>query len=85
MPISSRTFFAALALAILLSYGLARAEEPTPTPSGPRFTAADVINVVNTLRVTNGLPALAIHPVLMQVAAAEANGIAGGAGGHWRP
>ena len=63
----------------------ASAQEPTPTPSEPRFTASDVINVVNSLRIANGLAPLAVHPVLMQVAQAEASGIAGGYGGHWRP
>jgi len=68
---------------MLFSYGLARAEPPTP--SEPQFTPADVIEAVNSLRVANGLPALATHPVLMQVAQTEANGIAAGYGGHWRP
>ena len=81
-----------MALALLFSSRVVRAQEPPPTqeppaatPSEARFTATDVINVVNTLRTTNGIPALTVHPILMQVAAAEASGIAGGAGGHWRP
>jgi LysM repeat protein len=48
-------------------------------------TAADVIQAVNTLRIANGLLPLNTHPVLMQVAAWEANAIAGGAPGHTRP
>src|SRR5512142_2498078 len=93
MRTSNRTFLVGMALALLFSYGLARAQEPAPTAeleqsatsSGPRFTASDVINVVNNLRLANGLAPLAVHPVLMQVAQAEANGISAGYGGHWRP
>jgi LysM repeat protein len=48
-------------------------------------TPSQLINAVNNFRLAYGLPPLAVHPVLMQVAQIEANGIAGGAGGHWRP
>ena len=48
-------------------------------------TPAEVIEAVNNLRISNGLPALAVHPVLMQIAQQEAYGIASGYGGHWRP
>jgi LysM repeat protein len=58
---------------------------PSPTQSQPRFTPADVINAVNNLRVSNSLARLASHPVLMEIAQAEANGIATGYDGHWRP
>lgn len=85
MSTSAKAFLLGMLLLASLSAGGVRADEPTPTPSTPRFTAADVIEVVNSLRISNGLPALAVHPVLMQVAAAEASGIAGGYGGHWRP
>src|SRR5512142_3505911 len=93
MRTSNRTFLVGMALALLFSYGLARAQEPTPTSepeqaatsSGPRFTASDVINVVNDLRIANGLAPLAVHPVLMQVAQAEANGISAGYAGPCRP
>ncbi len=74
-----------MALAMLFSSRAVSAEQPTPTPSEPRFTASDVIDAVNSLRLSTGLAPLAVHPVLMQVAEAEANGIAGGYGGHWRP
>ncbi|MGE5073068.1 MAG: LysM peptidoglycan-binding domain-containing protein, partial [Anaerolineae bacterium] len=60
-------------------------EEPSATPSGPRFTAEELIDVVNRLRVESGIAALTIHPVLMEVAQMEANGLASGAAGHWRP
>ena len=81
----------AIAMAFLLVSGLswhsAQAEETTPTAeiTGPRFSAADLIDVVNTLRVSNGLAPLSVHPVLMQVAQTVADGIAAGYGGHWRP
>jgi uncharacterized protein YkwD len=70
-------------------------QEETPT-SVPEETAAlslsipsaaDVIEAVNTLRILNGLNALAVHPVLMDVAAQQANALAasGGSVGHQRP
>jgi len=58
-------------------------EQETPPPS--TLTPADLINAVNTLRFTNGLSPLYVHSVLMQVAQTEANGIANGMPGHWRP
>ena len=57
---------------------VADAQESTPTP-------AELINEVNALRLANGLNALAVHPVLMQIAQEQANGIASGMPGHWRP
>lgn len=57
----------------------------TATPEPNSLTPADLINAVNTLRVGNGVSPLSVHPVLMQVAQMEANGIANGAPGHWRP
>ncbi len=56
-------------------------EEATPEP----LTPADLIGAINTLRLNNGLYPLSVHPVLMQVAQTEANGIANGMPGHWRP
>jgi LysM repeat protein len=44
-----------------------------------------VIDAVNTLRLSYGFPPLAVHPVLMQIAQTQADGIANGMGGHWRP
>jgi hypothetical protein len=46
-----------------------------------------VINAVNNLRLQNGLNALTAHPVLMQVAAQQANALAASSGavGHERP
>jgi len=48
-------------------------------------TPAEVMAAVNALRLENGLNALNVHPVLMQVAQWEADAIAGGAPGHTRP
>lgn len=45
----------------------------------------DLINAVNDLRLENGLPALASHPALMQIAQWEADAILAGAPGHTRP
>jgi LysM repeat protein len=96
MSALKKILLAGIVLAMLLSFRIVRivnAQQPTPimesTPSPmqsqPRFTPADVINAVNNLRVSNGLASLTTHPVLMQIAQAEANGIATGDEGHWRP
>ncbi|MGC1377876.1 MAG: LysM peptidoglycan-binding domain-containing protein [Anaerolineales bacterium] len=61
-------------------------QDASPT-AGP-FTVpstGDLILEVNNLRASYSLPALTIHPALMQVAQAEANGIAADESGHWRP
>jgi LysM repeat protein len=48
-------------------------------------TPADLINAVNNLRLSHGLPTLNTHPALMQAAQWEADAIAAGATGHTRP
>ena len=48
-------------------------------------TAAQVVKAVNQLRMDQGLSPLNVHPLLMQVAQTEADGIANGMPGHWRP
>lgn len=60
-------------------------EEPTPEPSA--IYPIDMINAVNDLRARNGLPGLAAHQALMEVAAQTANALAvtEGAAGHYRP
>jgi len=60
-------------------------EIPTSTPSVP--SPADIIEAVNNLRLQNGLVPLAVHDVLMAVAAQQANALAAseGAVGHERP
>ena len=90
MPPLKQIILASLIVIALLSRGSATADEPAPTeeqptPSEPQFTAYDLIERVNDLRVAGGLAPLTMHPVLMQVAQIEASGIAGGYGGHWRP
>ncbi len=50
-------------------------------------TASELINAVNSLRLSHGLPALQIHPILMQTAQSQANALLASAGavGHNRP
>ena len=59
----------------------------TDTPAPASVTPADIINAVNNLRLANGLNALSVHPVLMEVAAEQASALAAseGAVGHQRP
>jgi len=64
------------------------APETTATETlAPAPSPADIINAVNNLRLASGLNALEIHPVLMQVAAQQANALAASEGGvgHQRP
>ncbi|HSB02505.1 MAG TPA: LysM peptidoglycan-binding domain-containing protein [Anaerolineales bacterium] len=60
-------------------------EETTPTPS--MIYPVDIINAVNDLRIQNGLPVLAVHQALMDIAAQTANALAAteGGAGHYRP
>jgi LysM repeat protein len=69
-------------------------EEETATPASEETTATpaviypvDIINAVNDLRILNGLPVLAVHQALMDVAAQTANALAAteGGAGHFRP
>lgn len=67
---------------------LPKFQEPFATPTIPSAPApADVINAVNNLRLAHGLNPLTVHPVLMEVAAQQANALAfsEGAVGHQRP
>jgi uncharacterized protein YkwD len=74
-------------IALLVSFILFPSQpvfaSPFAEPDTP--TAAQVIKAVNTLRENNGLSPLNVHSVLMQVAQTEADGIANGMPGHWRP
>lgn len=75
-----------LFLPILFLSAPAHAQDVSPTPTlGAPPNPADIINAVNNLRLSYGLPALYAHPVLMQIAQEQANGIASGLPGHWRP
>ncbi len=60
------------------AFSIAYAQDAPPSP-------AQVIEAVNALRIEAGLYPLSVHPVLMQVAQTEADGIANGLPGHWRP
>jgi LysM repeat protein/uncharacterized protein YkwD len=71
-------------LATLFSFQIAGAQESNPTPEPPP-TPAQVIEAVNGLRLAYGLTPLTVHPVLMQIAQTEADGIAASMPGHWRP
>ena len=84
-------FVAAMMLALLFSTPreTARAQTPeTETPTAPATqppTPAEIIDAINALRLSYGLPTLAVHPVLMTLAQRQADGIAAGLHGHWRP
>ncbi len=72
------------------STATAVAEEPTQeesTPGPSMIYPIDIINAVNDLRARNGLPMLAVHQALMDIAAQTANAAAmtEGASGHYRP
>lgn len=58
----------------------------TITPTVLRVPTVDeVIVAVNAFRESNGCYALNVHQALMQAAQIEADGIASGMQGHWRP
>lgn len=84
MNTSKKFFFLALILSALFPLQVVTAQDPTPVALLPP-APAEVINAVNALRLSNGIHALAVHSALMQVAQQEADGIAAGRGGHWRP
>lgn len=64
-------------------------DDPAPTPSQPAIVdlpnPADIIAEVNNLRSSYGVAQITADPVLTSVAQQEANGIAAGQDGHWRP
>jgi len=76
-------FIVVLSLLGWLSVGEVFAQDGTPQPPAP--TPAQVIEAINNLRMSHGIAPLGVHSVLMQVGQMEAEGIAGGMGGHWRP
>jgi LysM repeat protein len=86
-------WFATIALLVgLLSVNQASAQDATPTPQTEAPTQqsvspthSQIIEAVNALRISHGIAPLGVHPVLMQIGQQEADGIASGAGGHWRP
>jgi LysM repeat protein len=83
MNIFKKLFFIALIVPVLFPLQVVTAQDETPVIEPP--TPAEVINAVNALRLSHGIHALSVHSALMQVAQQEADGIASGNGGHWRP
>jgi LysM repeat protein len=68
----------------------AQDETPTPQvetslPQAEAPTHSQIIEAVNALRISHGIPPLGVHPVLMQIGQQQADGIAAGMAGHWRP
>jgi uncharacterized protein YkwD/LysM repeat protein len=65
----------------------AETQTPGQSTSMPPLSPSVIIEAVNNLRLSNGLNALVVHSVLMQVAANQANALAAsqGAVGHQRP
>jgi LysM repeat protein len=68
-----------------LSVSRVSAQDETPTPQSEVPTPAQIMEAVNNLRLSRGLNPLNAHPVLMQIAQYQADGIATGMQGHWRP
>jgi uncharacterized protein YkwD len=80
-----------LALSAFSSYQVF-AQDETPTPQAETSipqtqppSPAQVIEAINNLRLSHGISPLGVYPILMQIGQMEADGIAGGMGGHWRP
>jgi uncharacterized protein YkwD/LysM repeat protein len=82
-------FLPAIILTLLFSVpGAAQAQTPvteTPQSAIQPPTPAEIVDAINALRLSYGLPTLAVHPVLMALAQRQADGIAAGLHGHWRP
>lgn len=76
-----------LTLYFSLPIGISYAQVPmTETPQAIQPpTPSEIIDAINALRLSYGLPALATHPILMALAQRQADGIAAGLTGHWRP
>jgi LysM repeat protein/uncharacterized protein YkwD len=83
LKIKKTLLFVAI-LAVLFSFQIVDAQGLNPM-SQASSAPAELINAVNSLRLANGLPQIKVHPVLMQIAQIEVEGIAAGMGGHWRP
>lgn len=87
---SVKYFFVAAGSLILLFSAPKAAQAQTPITETPQAaiqppTPAEIIDAINALRLSYGLPTLAVHPVLMALAQRQADGIAAGLHGHWRP
>jgi uncharacterized protein YkwD len=84
-----RLLAAAMILTLFFSTPRETVRAQTPETETPQAvyppTPAEIIDAINVLRLSHGLPALAVHPVLMTLAQRQADGIAAGLRGHWRP
>lgn len=61
-------------------------DTPTATNTPELLPSPDaLISEINSLRAARGIKPLSTHPALMKIAQEEANGIASGMPGHWRP
>ena len=92
----NKTFWIVVIVTFILSLGFlstsdafahptVQSEETPTTPSDSPPVQAEIINGVNNLRLSHGIAPLSVHPVLMQIGQMEADGIAAGREGHWRP
>jgi LysM repeat protein len=78
-------FVAAAILTLLFSTPRETVRAQTLATETPLPTPAEIIDAINALRLWYGLPTLAVHPVLMALAQRQADGIAAGLRGPWRP
>ena len=82
-------FVVATILTLLLFTPRVTVRAQTPDTETPQAiqppTPAEIIDAINALRLSYGRPALTTHPVLMALAQRQADGIAAGLTGHWRP
>jgi len=84
VPTKIKLLLPLLTLFALCLLPLAAAQGSTQAVPSSSATG-DLISAVNTLRIANGRSALKTHTILMQIAQTEAEGIAAGMSGHWRP
>ena len=84
---SSIWLFIPTALLLFLVFGLIPKQNASASPlvQTEPPTPAEVIEAVNALRISTGQAPLKVHDALMQAAQVEAEGIASGMMGHWRP
>lgn len=85
--ISASRLFILIGVLLFLVFGLIPKQNASASPlvQTEPPTPAEVIEAVNALRISTGQAPLKVHDVLMQAAQVEAEGIASGMMGHWRP
>src|SRR5690349_10256185 len=67
MHMYRRIIFVVGMVYVCAPFQLVAAQDPTPTTISAELpTPAEIIIAVNALRISHGLPALAVHSVLMQ-------------------